>query len=1234
MLRGAVTLLGAGLVLFGDLEGANAQQPAPRQASALGSIVANKGGEELRFVREEGWRPAEVRQDLLGGDTLRTNTIGNLGILFSDQTQIRVGPRSTLVLNDIASGDKPTTVELPSGNVWARAARGGTGVVVKTPAAAATIRGTDWSLSVEGNRTSLIVLEGVVELSNPQGSVTVRQGEGAVATLGSAPTKIILVQRKEREQMLLHLNLRDAFNWMPATPLQGPALRAERTRIAATPPEWRTAEQWLTLAEVSLGRDTRQNAALALDQAKARGLSGGQRARATLVEASLAAMGRRWAEAARLFKAAETGVSGRRRVTAAYGAYIAGSLADPRKRLPEPRIDSRDGYGAMVRAFLSGFTKDLQEAARQGEAAERDHPDDPLLTAFSAQVAYALDRRDGMRARVDKLARLDPDDPLVLLTRAMLKGDVDSDLEGAQKDLERAAAEAPGDAQVWNALGLVHDARDAPLESEAAFRRAIAVDPDDPVAYANLAILLLDQSRVDEAAVLVDKALEIDPSLSAGYTAKGRVLLQRGDSKKAIEYFLAGTAANPSYGNGVLAAAVGYYMDGQVDLALQQFDAADRLDPNDPITSLFRTAIAIDQYQADDAIENARESVRRFRARGGYYSPLAVTKSGGSYMADAYRLIGLDGWARFYGDRVFDPFTASGYFDAANARTLPSIANTVPDLRNEASSADPQAMSLIMQGLLFDPLAVAGRAGRIDVIRRPFLDTEVTAGSFSRDGRTGFLSGVTVQGFSNLPFPTSFVAAANSLRTPGPRAREWDTGRSASVFVGATPTPQDHVVGFASFAAQDPRFDSRLQGPNGRQVDSAATGQVALEWSHTFSRRNVVNVAAFGGSTKTTAGATVNTEIDLFRVGFPLPAVLADVQRRRTSYGTLAVNHTIGADDFTLRYGFEGTTGRITGYETVDGRFDFFGLATVGLTGASRENASFRSGLAYADAFWRPSDRFEMQAGLYGRATTTQARGAGDVVGNTFFGSPLDRPFVDRDRRLAAPRIGFALSPIEGHWLRAAYRQDMDPPTTLTLSPVNTVGLFPQALPTSVGSRTDSAIARWDAEWTKRFFTAVEYQRQKVTDLSFDIPYSQNTLGVERARIDRVTATANLWLGYGVGVFASVGGADSEVTRGFGTGLPVPFVPERFARAGVTFVHPSRIKFTLAETVVSRRRGDLAGTRLDDFATTDATLSWETQDRHLQVGVGVFNIFDEKAERVSGVVGARRTITATATARF
>jgi outer membrane receptor protein involved in Fe transport len=139
---------------------------------------------------------------------------------------------------------------------------------------------------------------------------------------------------------------------------------------------------------------------------------------------------------------------------------------------------------------------------------------------------------------------------------------------------------------------------------------------------------------------------------------------------------------------------------------------------------------------------------------------------------------------------------------------------------------------------------------------------------------------------------------------------------------------------------------------------------------------------------------------------------------------------------------------------------------------------------------------------------------------------------------------------------------------------------------------------------------------------------------IANARADWVAATANLWLGYGVGVFGTVGGAASEIRSDEALGEPVPYVPDRFARAGITFAHPSRLKFTLTETYVGERAANFANDRLDGYWTTDAAITWETPDRRLLVGVTALNLLDAKYELAFNVPAPSRTIAATLKARF
>ena len=79
---------------------------------------------------------------------------------------------------------------------------------------------------------------------------------------------------------------------------------------------------------------------------------------------------------------------------------------------------------------------------------------------------------------------------------------------------------------------------DRALPDAAALRRAIALQPMDPVAYANLAFLYLEQDRPDEAKRLIDRALALDPAFDVALFARGRWNLQRGDITAARDDLL------------------------------------------------------------------------------------------------------------------------------------------------------------------------------------------------------------------------------------------------------------------------------------------------------------------------------------------------------------------------------------------------------------------------------------------------------------------------------------------------------------------------------------------------------------------------------------------------------------------------------------------------------------------------------------------------------------------------
>ena len=673
-----------------------------------------------------------------------------------------------------------------------------------------------------------------------------------------------------------------------ATPSTGclshrsPALTCsrERSQIAGIPANARGAEDWLTLAEVSLSYDGQQAALAAAEQARRFHLSPQQKARLDLIDGLVAGSAHRYEEAAQLFRRAAPRLDARRRAIAAYGGYFARSLANPDRIEKPPVVQGGGPYAALAEAWTAGFLKDIPAAIEVIKRAEARYPDDPSLPAYRAQLALLIDDRDQARAAIDRSLAIDPDDPTALEARANYKAGIESNLEGALADLDRAVMIAPGSTTIWNALGLVQSSRGADREAEAALKRSIELDPNDPVSYANLAIHYLDQDRVKEAKVLIDKALAVDPSFDLALVARGRYHLQTGEIDKAMKDLLAGSTANPAYSQALLLLAGGYYESGEIEPAMQAIENADRLDPNDPVTSSFETAIAIDNYDSDRAIESAQATLKRARARGGDYASLSANRDAGSLLNEAFRLQGLDAWGRYYGDVTFDPFSGGGYVDQALAGSVDSF---VVDLGAGTLPVDPEAnassFSSLFQGLMFDPLMLSGRSRTANLFRRPFVEGSV-GGGFIKNGTDdwGWSTEAEVQGYLPTPIPWAFYGQFSADRSDDFRTHTEEgfvdptsqfelefKNVIGTGYITAKPTPYDRVVAYVNANRSEPNLLDGVQvavppipdiplidpltgtllgGTYDRTVEQR-TATAGVGWSHTFGYRNVLNAAVF-----------------------------------------------------------------------------------------------------------------------------------------------------------------------------------------------------------------------------------------------------------------------------------------------------------------------------------------------------------------------------------------------------
>ncbi|KQU01426.1 FecR domain-containing protein [Rhizobium sp. Leaf453] len=1192
--------------------------PLPRSSPAAGSVIARKSGEEVRFVDISGWRYVDLQQDLLSGDVLRTNATGQLAVLFSDRTQVRLGRNTSLLVKQM-DGTGDTGLELQSGTIWARAERGGQGVTIDTPAAAAAIRGTDWTMTVADGKTSLIVLEGLVELKNEFGSVEVAQGEGAVAAIGKAPSKIIIAKPKEREQMLFNLSLRDSFRWIPPTGLTAQEQRRLRDQVEAKPVQNRTAEEWLGLAESSVSLEGRQKTRAAMEAARAKGLDRRQQARATLIEAMLTGTENRYADAAKLFAKAQGELDPRRANIARYGGYIARSLADPNHVETPPRtVDSVSS--AIGAAWIAGFREDVRAALDIVKKAERSHPDDAMLPAARAQLAILLADEAEAKDAIDRALALDPDNPNALDARATYKMGIAYDRKGAVDDLLHAVTVAPGDSNIWNTLGLAHSDRDDNRRAEDAYKRAIALDPLDPLPHANLAILYLDEMRMEEAKREIDLAMQVDPSFDMVLLARGRYHMQTGDLEKGVQDLLAASASNPGVSNTQLLLAAAHYAKKERDPTAQALDNAQRLDPYDPLVAVVRTAIAIDEYDADTAIKNAQEIMRLTRARGGDYASLGANQTAGSTLNDAFRLQGLDAWGQYYGDAVFDPFTATSYFDQAVRGSVSPFLNTYSTaLAPWSPLGNQDSYSAYIQGLLLGPHMLASRERTTNLLDEPFFETELTGGFLTGGRETTYTGGAEISGFTYSPFPISINAdfswsrPRNDITLNGGASSNRDINIiGGNGYITMSPTPDDRIVAFTTYSEVEDWQDF-LNVPFYTGADSGVEGSElssGIAWSHTLGYQNVLNAGLFYSERK---GGTSESLTGIENVGgVPTVIKITDAAEGLSKSYIAAISHTVGGEDLVWRYGVEGgiVNSELLKTATVD---------VVGWPDLSGEVKTFDSdnttlGRAYVDLRYEAAPDLTLEAALFGRILDSEA---------------------GRTDRLE-PRVGIAWSPVDNHWLRFGYLREGDNFSSPTLAPVGVVGLQSNQIGLSDDGYIDTFAFRWDAQWSDRFFTAFDYQHQEAKNVSLAQPILAATLDFEDVRVDRAALTANLVLGHGFGLSATYAHLDSENRdpMSFGYGDSLVFVPDQTGQIALTWVNTADIKMTLAGNYVGERVGNGDGVTLDDYWTLDAGLVWEPFDKRTELELSAYNLLDEDFELAPGVKGWGPTVKGTLSVRF
>jgi hypothetical protein len=139
----------------------------PAHAGAIGKTteVARKASADASGARRE----LELGSDVAARETIVTDKVGKAAFRFLDNTQLSVGPNSSIRLDDFVFGqpsDPSSFVIRATRGVFRFATGRGDheGYRIQTPVSTLGVRGTQFDVSIEGKQVRVSVLEGEVVL--------------------------------------------------------------------------------------------------------------------------------------------------------------------------------------------------------------------------------------------------------------------------------------------------------------------------------------------------------------------------------------------------------------------------------------------------------------------------------------------------------------------------------------------------------------------------------------------------------------------------------------------------------------------------------------------------------------------------------------------------------------------------------------------------------------------------------------------------------------------------------------------------------------------------------------------------------------------------------------------------------------------------------------------------------------------------------------------------------------
>src|SRR3989475_4265423 len=176
--------------------------PAQTQEKWIARAVSVQGTVEARRAGATAWQPVKLNDTYAPGDTIRVRERSRADLAMLDQSMLRLNADTEITLEAVKE-ERTGVVNLLRGAAHFFS-RGPRSLEVQTPFTIAGVRGTEFFVSVEPDRTLLTIFEGTVLAENQAGNLTLTSGQSAVAESGKPPVLRVVARPRDAVHWALY----------------------------------------------------------------------------------------------------------------------------------------------------------------------------------------------------------------------------------------------------------------------------------------------------------------------------------------------------------------------------------------------------------------------------------------------------------------------------------------------------------------------------------------------------------------------------------------------------------------------------------------------------------------------------------------------------------------------------------------------------------------------------------------------------------------------------------------------------------------------------------------------------------------------------------------------------------------------------------------------------------------------------------------------------------------------